>query len=247
MKILQYGYVVWALLVFVVFMLLFLPFFLLPPLFGQGGLRITYFFLRLWSWIFSKLNFIPYAIEGRENLTASKSFIVVSNHTSFLDLPGICLALPGQFRPLAKTELKKIPVFGWIASTATIMVDRSNPKSRRKSMNDLLETLARGISVLIFAEGTQNRTSAMLQPFKDGAFKLAIDTGASILPVVISGAGRLMPPGRFFIKPGKIHIRIGAPIAIDAQLARIDALKQETFNKMSAMLLQLQNPPLAAV
>lgn len=228
-------------------MLLFLPFFLLPPLFGQGGLRITYFFLRLWSWIFSKLNFIPYAIEGKENLSTSKSFIVVSNHTSFLDLPGICLALPGQFRPLAKTELKRIPVFGWIASTATIMVDRSSSKSRMKSMNELLKTLANGISVLIFAEGTQNRTTAMLQPFKDGAFKLAIETGASILPVVISGAGKLMPPGKFFIQPGKIRIRIGAPIAIDSQLSKIDTLKQETFKKMSEMLLDLQAPAVVPV
>lgn len=228
-------------------MLLFLPFFLLPPVFGNGGLRITYFFLWLWSWIFSKLNFIPYSIEGRENLVSGKSFIVVSNHTSFLDLPGICLALPGQFRPLAKTELKKIPVFGWIASTATIMVDRSSPQSRRKSMNDLLEALAKGISVLIFAEGTQNRTSALLQPFKDGAFKLAVDTGASILPIVISGAGKLMPPGKFFIKPGQIKIKIGAPISIDAQLVKIDALKEETYNRMSQMLHQIQSPKIVTI
>src|SRR5204863_6545461 len=127
------------------------------------------FFLDLWSRIFSLLTFIRYRFYGNGKLDRSKAYIYISNHTSFLDLPGIRMIIPGQFRPLAKKELLKIPVFGWIARTATIIVDRSSPESRKKSIDKLKNYLKQGISILIFAEGTQNRTKEILQPFHDGA------------------------------------------------------------------------------
>lgn len=217
-------------------MILFLPFFLIPPLFGEGGLRVTYFFLRLWSWLFSKLNFIPYEVQGREHVAHGNSYICVSNHTSFLDIPGICLALPGQFRPMAKKELLKIPVFGWIAAVATVIVDRSSPESRRTSLEKLTATLRRGISVLIFAEGTQNRSAEPLQPFKDGAFRMALETGRPLLPMVVIGAGKLMPPGKFYIAPGRIQIRIGAPIDVTTAGLNQQELKKYTRQRMLEML-----------
>lgn len=218
-------------------MILFLPGFLIPPLFGEKGIRITYFFLRLWSWLFSKLNFIPYEISGREHINRKKSYIYVSNHTSFLDIPGLCLALPGQFRPLAKKELLKIPIFGWIARTAAVIVDRSNHDSRVKSLEKLSRTLASGISILIFPEGTQNRSKEILQPFKDGAFRIALETGQPILPMVVTGAGKLMPPGKFEIYPGKIKIVVGQEISTDGYTAKdLTLLKIKVFEKMEALV-----------
>ncbi|MFM9076293.1 MAG: lysophospholipid acyltransferase family protein [Bacteroidota bacterium] len=240
MILLRYCYIVWALSVFTVFMILLLPFFLVPPLFGEHALKVTYFFLRVWSWIFSKLNFIPYRIYGRENIEPGKSYIYVSNHTSFLDIPGICLALPGEFRPLAKKELLKIPVFGWIAATATVIVDRTNHESRRSSLDRLAAILKRGVSVLIFAEGTQNRTTELLQPFKDGAFRMAMETGCPLVPIVVEGAGRLMPPGKFSILPGLVRIRIGKPMEVTGYTANeLQDLKSRTYNVMHAMLTDL--------
>ena len=212
-------------------MLLFLPGFLIPPLFGYRGISVTYFFLRLWSWVFSKLNFIPYEIYGREHVRKGQSYIYVSNHTSYLDIPGLCLALPGQFRPLAKKELKKIPVFGWIASIAAVIVDRTNHDSRVKSLEKLTFILSKGVSILIFAEGTQNRSKEILQPFKDGAFRIALETKQPILPIMISNAGNLMPPGKGKIYPGKITIRIGEEIAVkdfdDKQISQLKNLVRE--------------------
>jgi 1-acyl-sn-glycerol-3-phosphate acyltransferase len=95
----------------------------LPFFFGEKAGRIGYAFIWIWSWIFSQLTFIRYEFYGRENFRKGNSYIYVSNHTSFLDLPGIRMIIPGQFRPLAKKELKKIPIFGWIARAATIIVD----------------------------------------------------------------------------------------------------------------------------
>lgn len=233
-------YIFWVFLVFTFFMLLFLPGLTLPFMFGNRFSWIGYKFLWLWSGIFSLLTFIRYEFYGRENFKKGNSFIYVSNHTSFLDLPGLTLFIGKEYRPLAKKELLKLPVFGWIARGAAVIVDRSSGESKKKSMAILKETLAHGISILLFAEGTQNRTKELLQPFKDGAFRIAMDTQTPILPMVIVGAGKLMPPGTINLKPGKVKIAVGEPIAVDATEA-VPVLKQRTFDVMKEMMLHYSN------
>ena len=234
-------YKIWVGLVFTIFMILLLPGIILPFLLGQRFGSIGYAFLWLWSWIFSKLTFIRYEFYGKENFRKGQAYIYVSNHTSFLDIPGLTMLLPGQFRPLAKKELLKIPVFGWIARTATIIVDRSSPESRKKSIDRLKQFLRDGISILIFAEGTQNRTRNVLQPFHDGAFRIAVDTQQPILPIVVLGAGRLMPPGTINLKPGLIRIYAGREIPTTGlSTQEVRRLKQDTFDVMSEMILRAQ-------
>ena len=228
----------WVFLVFSVFMILLLPGIILPFLFGTRFSWIGYKFLWIWSWIFSQLTFIRYELHGQENFQKGQSYIYISNHTSFLDIPGICLIIPGEFRPLAKKELKKIPVFGWIAQSAAIIVDRSSGASRKKSMEKLKKALLGGLSILIFAEGTQNRTSSILQPLKDGAFRIAIDTQEPILPIVVVGAGPLMPPGTINLKPGRIKV-IAAPEISTAGLNNEDlqSLKERTYQLMTTLII----------
>ena len=232
-------YKIWVFLVFTVFMLIFLPGLVLPHFFGLRAGSIGYFFLWLWSWIFSILTFIRYEFYGRENFRKGKAYVLVSNHTSFLDLPGLRMLIPGQFRPLAKKELKKLPVFGWIAQGATIIVDRSSHESRKKSIDKLKSVLRQGISILIFAEGTQNRTKEILQPFHDGAFRIAIDTQQPILPISVVGAGRLMPPGTIKLRPGKIKIYVGQEIPTEGlAVSEVSVLKQKTFDIMKKMIVE---------
>jgi 1-acyl-sn-glycerol-3-phosphate acyltransferase len=232
-------YTAWVLFVFSVFMIILLPAILLPFLLGPRFTWIGYKFLRLWSWIFSKLTFIRYKLYGKENIVPGKSYIFVSNHTSFLDIPGIRLIIPGEFRPIAKKELLKIPVFGLIVKAATVVVDRSNPESRKKSIEYAKRILQQGISMLIFAEGTQNRTTELLQPFKDGAFRIALDTQTPILPLVVIGAGNLMPPGGLHLRPGTIKIIAGKEIAITRfQPTDVTGLKTHCFETMKDLLLK---------
>ncbi|MBX2946446.1 MAG: 1-acyl-sn-glycerol-3-phosphate acyltransferase [Cyclobacteriaceae bacterium] len=232
-------YTLWVLIVFSVFMIIFLPGIMIPFLLGNRFTWMGYKFLWLWSWIFSKLTAIQYELLHRDKIKKRKSYIYVSNHTSFLDIPGIRLIIPGEFRPIAKKELLKIPVFGFIVKAATVVVDRSNAESRKKSVEYARKILQMGISMLIFAEGTQNRTKELLQPFKDGAFRLAIDTQTPIMPLVVVGAGKLMPPGKLEIKPGKIKIVAGDEISVEGLTAENQAsLKQKTFEVMKATLQQ---------
>ena len=179
------------------------------------------------------LTCIRYDFIGRENIQQKTSYIYVSNHTSFLDIPGIRLLIPGEFRPIAKKELLKIPIFGFIVRAATVVVDRSSAQSRKKSMEALHEILKGGISILVFAEGTQNRTKEILQPFKDGAFRIAIDSQLPIVPLVVIGAAPLLPPGTLTIKPGKIKVIAGEPISVEGLTTDdVQALKQKTFTRM---------------
>ncbi|MBL7861990.1 MAG: 1-acyl-sn-glycerol-3-phosphate acyltransferase [Cyclobacteriaceae bacterium] len=235
LKLLASIYIFWVFLVFTVFMLLFLPGIVVPAFFGPRAVAITYFFMKAWSWVFSMLTFIRYDIIGREHIERGKAYIYVSNHTSFLDLPGIAMTIKGQFRPLAKKELLKLPVFGWITRATCVVVDRSSNESRKKSINHLKEILNLGINILIFPEGTQNRTKEIMQPFKDGAFRIAADTQKPLLPMVVIGAGKLMPPGTIRLRPGLIRIYVGKEIPVypdqDTQV-----LRTKTFEIMNAMI-----------
>lgn len=230
-------YKIWVFLVFTVFMLLFLPGIIIPAFFGQRAVSVTYFFMKAWSWVFSMLTFIRYDIIGRENIEKGKAYIYVSNHTSFLDLPGIAMTIRGQFRPLAKKELLKIPVFGWITRATCVVVDRSSGESRKKSIDFLKKVLGLGINILIFPEGTQNRTKEIMQPFKDGAFRIALDTQMPIMPMVVIGAGPLMPPGTINLKPGRIKIVVGKEIAVAGKSESSTAeLKTKTYDILLKML-----------
>jgi 1-acyl-sn-glycerol-3-phosphate acyltransferase len=235
-KTVSFLYKIWVFLVFTSFMLLFLPGIIIPAFFGQHAVSVTYFFMKAWSWVFSMLTFIRYDMVGRENIVKGKSYIFVSSHTSFLDLPGIAMMIRGQFRPLAKKELLKIPVFGWITRATCVVVDRSSNESRKKSLDHLKEILTMGINILIFPEGTQNRSKEMLQPFKDGAFRIALDTQKSLLPMVVLGAGKLMPPGTINLRPGRIKIVVGKEITLtrsgDENTSRLKDRTREIMLKM---------------
>jgi 1-acyl-sn-glycerol-3-phosphate acyltransferase len=228
-------YAAWVLTVFTVFMIIFLPGLTIPFFFGNRFSRVGFAFLWIWSWIFSQLTGIRYKFHGRDKIVRGKAYIYVSNHTSFLDLPGLRLMIPSEFKPLAKKELLKIPIFGWIAKGACVIVDRSSPESRKRSIDRLKRTLAHGIPLLIFAEGTQNRTKEVLQPFKDGAFRIAIDTQATILPLVVIGAGKLMPPSTLKLRPGTIHIYAGEEIDVREYTETVK-LKEKTFEVMTKLI-----------
>jgi len=220
-------------------MMLLLPGIIVPFMLGEKASWIGGKFLWIWSWVFSMLTFIRYKFYGQENFRKGQSYIYVSNHTSFLDIPGLWMIIPGEKRPLAKKELLKIPVFGWIAKSAAVIVDRSSGESRKKSMDKLKRTLSRGVSILMFAEGTQNRSTEPLQPFKDGAFRIAIDAQQPILPVVVVGAGPLMPPGTVRMKPGKIKVIVAPEISTSGLTPDDQAdLKKKTFEVMQKLIVE---------
>ncbi|MEQ8359052.1 MAG: lysophospholipid acyltransferase family protein [Cytophagales bacterium] len=206
---------VWVAIVFTFWMIAILPLLIIPYIFGlKIGGDIAYFFLKVWSYLFSWMNFIFFRVKGREKIDKNKASIVISNHTSFLDAPAFAIAMNGQCRPLGKIEMTKFPIFGWIYRMNVVLVDRSSQDSRKKSFDELRRTIAKNISILIFPEGTMNRGDTLLQPFYDGAFRLAKQLNVNIQPMVIENAINLMPrSGPFSIKPGTVRIQFLDPVS----------------------------------
>ena len=108
-------------------------------------------------------------------------------------------------------------------------------------MDHLKNILAKGISILIFPEGTQNRTDQRLQPFYDGAFRIAIETKQPVMPMVVINAGKLMPPKGIHIQPGTIKVIIGKEIKTDGlQMRDTSYLKEQVYKVMDEMIAQHQ-------
>jgi 1-acyl-sn-glycerol-3-phosphate acyltransferase len=162
----------------------------------------------------------------------------VCNHTSYLDAVAIVLAIPGSFKPLGKIEMVKIPVFGLIYQKVVVMLDRASKESRLKSVEELKQDLASGQSILIFPEGTMNRSDKHLADFYDGAFRLAIETQTPIAPIVILNARNLFPRADpLAARPGVITCIFDKPLEAKGLVPDdLESLKTKVFTTMEARI-----------
>jgi 1-acyl-sn-glycerol-3-phosphate acyltransferase len=168
------------------------------------------------AWVWSKIVLwlfgIKVSVVGMEHLGAGKHFIYVANHASMFDIPAVMGNIPDEIRIVMKKELTRIPIFGWALKVGHyITIDRDNPKDAMKSLDRAAEKIRNGASVLLFAEGTRT-TDGKLQPFKRGAFALAVKSGVPIIPVTINGTYRIMKKGSWQVHPSHITIVLEKPI-----------------------------------
>ncbi len=177
----------WAMLVFVVTMLLiYLPF-LLTGLWKEPKRTIYFISLsRIWMKVFFVLIGVRRIFKGRQNFRKGENYIVVCNHNTFMDIPLSSPGIPGRGnKTIAKAELARIPLFGIIYTRGSVLVDRKSEESRKLSFTKMKEVLDMGLHMCIYPEGTRNKTTEPLTRFHDGAFRLAVSSGKSILPAVI--------------------------------------------------------------
>lgn len=206
MIVLQYLYVAWASLLFIGTLLVAFILLMLGRLIpGKLGHRYCNGLLRTWCIIWSSMIFIPVVAVGRKRSMRRDTMVLVTNHGSYLDTVASYITVPHLFKTLAKRELLKIPLMGQIFLTSGIMVDRSSPESRKASFKRMADAIHGGTSILIFPEGTQNRTPEPVRDFYDGAFRLAIETQVPVLPIATYNSRWLMPQAKIWeLKPGKI-------------------------------------------
>ena len=155
-------------------------------------------------------------VTGQEHLQKGKHYILVANHQSLLDILAVCAALPINFKFLAKRELFHIPFMGWsMAAAGYIPVDRASHKSGGEAMQRITRVLNRGVSVLLFPEGTRS-PDGKIHAFKMGAFKLARDNKIEILPVVVDGTGQALPKKSWLVrKKSTFIVSIGKPVSFE--------------------------------
>jgi 1-acyl-sn-glycerol-3-phosphate acyltransferase len=179
-----------------------------------------------------------FSIEGDAPKDIDKrGYVVVANHESQAD-PLLLSWLPWDMRWLAKEELFKQPLVGWaMRLSGDVPLRRGDRESAGTSMRECRRALEAGISVMMFPEGTRSHNSELL-PFKEGAFRLAIEAGAPVLPIAIAGTRQMRPKhSRWF---GRAHAcaQILQPIASDG----LDAatLRDRVRDAMEAALPALR-------
>ncbi len=149
-------------------------------------------------------------IEGRWP-PGRGAYVVVANHQSFLDI-FLLSNIPHEMKWVAKRELFKIPWVGWsFYLSGDIPIDRGDVASGSRVLARARLYLQRGMSVMIFPEGTRSKDGRLL-PFKLGAFKLAVEAGVPVLPIAVSGTAQGMPKGSPWVRPARLTARILAPV-----------------------------------
>lgn len=145
----------------------------------------------------------------------SASYVIISNHSSWLDIMANFIAVPVPVRFLAKKELFRVPFMGAaMRAMGMVEIDRERAVSMHDAINEGVRKVAsKGDSVMVYPEGTRTRDGA-IRPFKRGAFFMAIDNQLPLLPVTISGSYDAWPPG-LIARGGRIIVEIGEPIPVD--------------------------------
>jgi len=236
-------YSIYAILTFAALLLVIFPFILLASLFGKikGG-NIIYRICGLWAdaWFFL-IGIWSKTTEHTGALQKGAQYIFVANHISYMDIPMIVKTIRQPTRPLGKIEIAKVPLFGFLYRYGAIMVDRSSPEARKKSVLQLKSVVKKGISVFIFPEGTFNETGQPLKEFYDGAFRIAIETQTPLLPVLFPDTvKRLHYSSVFSFTPGRCRAVFLAPVPVDGlSMEDLPALKEKVFNLMKEELKKL--------
>jgi 1-acyl-sn-glycerol-3-phosphate acyltransferase len=163
-------------------------------------------------------------LERFRRATASGPVIIACNHQSMLDMAVLLAVVPDYFAFLSKIEVLKIPFLGSCAERAgVIALKRGDRHDASHALESAVQTLHSGRSVLIFPEGTRTR-DGHLRHFKRGAMLLSAESAVPVLPVAITGTYDCMPPGSLLTVPGRVHLRVGAPLPAPATTADAQVL-----------------------
>lgn len=181
------------------------------------------------AWRFGVEGPVPRSIAGRT--------VVVSNHASQAD-PFLISRLPWEMKWLGKESLFKLPVVGWAMWLAgDIPIRRGSTGSSREAMRRCAQWLERGVPVMIFPEGTRSPDGALL-PFKDGAFRLALDADAELLPIAVEGTRTALPKHSWHFGRSRALVAVGKPISSKGR--SVEELKQLVREQIEGLLRELR-------
>ena len=220
----------WALIVFLVTMfIVIVPItltFLIPEPYGVRTFKAI---SKVWMSVFLNLVGCPIKVYGKEHYNANEQYVITSNHRSLMDVPLLTPFFPGANKTIAKKSFSYVPLFGWIYTRGSVLVDRKNDNSRKKSLTDMRNVLLKEkLNMALYPEGTRNRTGKPLKSFYDGAFKLAVDCNKKIIPVVMKSTDYVLPPGKpFFLLPKPLEMHILPEVSVEGK--NYTELKEDVF------------------
>ncbi len=231
MKILKLLHTIYGFTIFILLFLVFLPF-LFIPIISPSQFRLTGILNRWWAKSLFTLVFLPYKVEQRAALDASNQYIFCPNHTSYMDIPAMGLT-PVNTVFVGKIEIARVPLFGFMYSKLHITVNRKSIKSKGNAVKLSLDALAEGKSLVIFPEGgIYADTPPYMTPFKDGAFRTAIEKQVPIVPVTMPNNWLILPDKKEMLLTREvIKVIFHEPIETKSlTLSDVDLLKNKVYS-----------------
>jgi 1-acyl-sn-glycerol-3-phosphate acyltransferase len=196
---------------------------------------------RFWGGILQILALQWWRVEYRVPINFRKQhFILCSNHTSYLDIPMMCLTIPGYFNYMAKAELAKIPLFGRFFRTIDIAVNRRSARDSYRAYELAKAHIAKGASIVIFPEGSIPDSAPVMKKFKAGAFKIALELGVPVLPITFIDNWKLLPDdGKFRARPGIARAVVHEPISVEGLTeADLEAFAEKLYATINGPLVE---------
>ena len=165
-----------------------------------------------WSRMIARTAGARVRVHGAEHILPGVSYVFLSTHQSYMDIPSMLGYLPAQLRIAAKKEVFQIPFLGWhMRRAGHISIDRSSTADAVESLRRASSGIREGICAFIYPEGTRSRDGS-LQPFKKGGFKLAMQAGVPVVPITIVGSRQVLPRDSIIFRPGRIELYVDAPL-----------------------------------
>ncbi len=194
---------------------------------------------RYWGKMLFILFLIRVKVKNKDFINPKQTYVFIANHQSQLDIPAYTVACKNTLRFLAKAELTKAPLLGYVIRNLYISVDRKNKEARIKSMENMMRSLKEGVSVFICPEGTRNRTDKPLLDFHEGAFRLAIESQLPLAVLTLQDSKKLLSPERpLELSPGTIHCTWSKPV--DTKGMTMDELPRLKEVARELMLVSLR-------
>jgi 1-acyl-sn-glycerol-3-phosphate acyltransferase len=184
----------------------------LSVLFTFSGDSSAWMARKLWAPVILWAAGVKIEADPMPQLERGQPYVFMANHQSFFDVAAAYYAINHPFRYVAKKSLVYVPILGWyLLMSGHILIDRGNHRRALRSLHRAGEKIAKGISILIFPEGTRS-PDGRIRGFKKGPFLLALLAQVPIVPVAIEGSRRVLAKGSTRVVPGTIRIRLGEPI-----------------------------------
>ncbi|MBS1681094.1 MAG: 1-acyl-sn-glycerol-3-phosphate acyltransferase [Bacteroidetes bacterium] len=247
MRVAQTAYTVYGFIIFIALFLLLFPF-LLIPIFFSSHFRLTGILNRWWARLLFFFIFISFEVEERFPLDRKRKYIFCPNHFSYLDIPTLGLN-PVNAIFVGKNAMEKIPLFGFMYRRLHITVNRSSFRSRGNTLLASMKALDEGKSLVIYPEGGMiTAQPPHMSPFKDGAFRLAIEKQVAIVPVTIPFNWKLLPDqSTLRLRHGKGKVIFHEPIeTVGLSLAQTSDLKKQVFRIINIELKHQNSSPVVS-
>jgi len=222
--------------IFMIFVLIPIMILIIIASFLPYGKLIATKLYEFFGWVGLKFVGIKLIVKGGEKIDLNKSYVVVSNHPSTLDIFTHITALPVSIRFLTKTELFRIPLFGRVLKVLGLpQIDRKNASANFEKINDSISKVIKNKnSIMIFPEGKRSNQKDLL-PFKKGAAYISKDFDLPIVPVVTHNAHNLMRKGEVWLRSGEITIEILDPIYKTKEIS-VEELTTKIYNLIDEKL-----------